>query len=455
MTRKMKDSGIEWIGEIPEDWDVVKLKHLVLDRQAGVWGKDENQDNLTNNKICIRIADFDYPRMTIRKDREFTLRNYTDNEISKCSLQKGDILIEKSGGGEKTPVGRTIIWNEDFQAVYANFIERLRVDKKQILPMFAQFCFFAFYGIGGSNLYFNQTTGIQNLNITGMMNDLRLPTPDLSTQIKIVDILDRKRNQIESIKSATIKEIETLENYKKSVITEAVTKGLDKNVEMKDSGIEWIGEIPKHWDDGKTLFFLKMPITDGPHTTPNLYDEGIPFVSAEAVASGNGKIDFNKIRGYISEEFYLECCKKYIPKKDDIYMIKSGATTGLSAMVDTDKKFTIWSPLAVFRADNLKIRPRLLFYILQSKYYLTQVELYWNYGTQQNIGMRTLEKLRMFVPPLKEQNQIADYLNKKTKLIDDSIAIKQKQLETLEEYKKSLIYEYVTGKKEVKDGEEI
>ena len=135
-------------------------------------------------------------------------------------------------------------------------------------------------------------------------------------------------------------------------------------------------------------------------------------------------------------------------------MIKSGATTGLSAMVDTDKKFTIWSPLAVFRADNLKIRPRLLFYILQSKYYLTQVELYWNYGTQQNIGMRTLEKLRMFVPPLKEQNQIADYLNKKTKLIDDSIAIKQKQLETLEEYKKSLIYEYVTGKKEVNDGEE-
>lgn len=454
MTKKMKDSGIEWIDDIPEDWEIVKLKHLALDRQAGVWGKDESQDNLTNNKICIRIADFDYPRMTIRKDIEFTLRNYTDNEISKCSLQKGDILIEKSGGGEKTPVGRTIIWNEDFQALYANFIERLRVDKKQILPMFAQFCFFAFYGIGGSNLYFNQTTGIQNLNITGMMNDLRLPTPDLSTQIKIVDILDRKRNQIENIKSTIFQEIQTLQNYKKSVITEAVTKGLDKNVEMKDSGIEWIGEIPKHWEIGKTLFYLKMPITDGPHTTPTLYDEGVPFVSAEAVASGKGKIDFNKIRGFVSEEFYLECCRKYIPEIDDVYMIKSGATTGLTAIVDTNTKFTIWSPLAVFRADISKVNPKFLFYVLQSKYYLTQVELYWNYGTQQNIGMRTLEKLKICAPPMYEQEKIVRSLDKEIKSIDEAIESKEKQLETLEEYKKSLIYEYVTGKKEVKDGEE-
>lgn len=124
---------------------------------------------------------------------------------------------------------------------------------------------------------------------------------------------------------------------------------------MKDSGIEWIGEIPEDWEIVKTLYVLTMPITDGPHTTPELFDEGIPFVSAEAVSCGNGQIDFNHIRGYISKEFYDECCKKYIPKMNDIYMIKSGATTGKVALVNTNRVFTIWSPLAVFRCDEQKM----------------------------------------------------------------------------------------------------
>lgn len=98
--------------------------------------------------------------------------------------------------------------------------------------------------------------------------------------------------------------------------------------EMKDSGVAWGGQIPANWDVYKTLYCLEMPITDGPHTTPELYDEGIPFVSAEAVSCGDGDIDFSHIRGYISKEFYEECCRKYIPQLDDIYMIKSGATTG-------------------------------------------------------------------------------------------------------------------------------
>ena len=442
----MKDSGIEWIGEIPEDWEIVKLKHLALDRQAGVWGKDESQDNLTNNKICIRIADFDYPRMTIRKDREFTLRNYTDNEISKCSLQKGDILIEKSGGGEKTPVGRTIIWNEDFQALYANFIERLRVDKKQILPMFAQFCFFAFYGIGGSNLYFNQTTGIQNLNITGMMNDLRLPTPDLSTQIKIVDILDRKRNQIEIIKSTIIKEIQTLEDYKKSVITEAVTKGLDKNVEMKDSGIEWIGEIPKHWNmlRIKNLGICRNGLTYSPSDTCDEKDGTLVLRSSNVQ---NGKIVLNN-------NVYV---KKRIP---DYLMVKNGdilicsrngskELIGKNAIINNiDATFGAF--MMIYRSKN----PKLMYYVLNSNIFQYYLGTFFT-STINQLTNSNFENMKIvWCDDINEQDQLVDYLDKKTKLIDDSIATKQKQLETLEEYKKSLIYEYVTGKKEVKDGEE-
>lgn len=213
---------------------------------------------------------------------------------------------------------------------------------------------------------------------------------------------------------------------------------------MKDSGIEWIGKIPEHWNVCKILYCLKMPLTDGPHTTPELYDDGVPFVSAEAVSCGNGRIDFEHIRGFISEEFYQECCKKYVPHIDDIYMIKSGATTGKVAIVDTERKFTIWSPLAVFRTDIQKVLPKYMFYFLQSNGFQKQVELGWSFGTQQNIGMRALERLNIAFPPLPEQKKIADFLDAKCADIDQIRADIEKQIEILTDYKKSIITEAVT-----------
>ena len=218
---------------------------------------------------------------------------------------------------------------------------------------------------------------------------------------------------------------------------------------MRDSGIPYIGEIPSHWRITKTLHCLSMPITDGPHTTPELYDDGVPFISAEAVSCGNGRIDFSHMRGYISEDFYEECCKKYVPQIDDIYMIKSGATTGRVAIVDTDRIFTIWSPLAVFRANRARILPQFLFYALQSDSYQKQVELGWTYGTQQNIGMRTLESLKVCLPPLIEQSAIANFLDAQCSTIDAIISEQQSLIAELEAYKKSLIYEAVTGKRKV------
>lgn len=213
---------------------------------------------------------------------------------------------------------------------------------------------------------------------------------------------------------------------------------------MKDSGVEWIGEIPENWSVGKTLYGLSMPITDGPHETPELLPEGIPFVSAEAVSCGNGHIDFSHIRGYISQEFYNECCKKYIPKINDVYMIKSGATTGRVAKVETSEIFTIWSPLAVFRCNEEKCHYNYLYYFVQSDAYQKQIENKWSYGTQQNIGMRTLEKLMVCFPTIIEQRRIADYLDAKCAKIDALIAKQQEIIEKLKAYKLSAITEAVT-----------
>ncbi len=210
----------------------------------------------------------------------------------------------------------------------------------------------------------------------------------------------------------------------------------------KDSGIPWLGEIPEHWIIMPIKFSLSMPITDGPHETPEILSDGIPFISAEAVK--NDKLDFNKKRGYISEEDNVRFSKKYSPKKGDIYMVKSGATTGNVAKVETDEVFNIWSPLAVMRPDKNRISTEFLFYAIKSDYFNTSVQLKWNMGTQQNIGMGILSNIRVVVPPTDEQTAIAQYLDTKLGEIDALIGKQQTLLEKLAEQRTAVITHAVT-----------
>jgi type I restriction enzyme, S subunit len=210
----------------------------------------------------------------------------------------------------------------------------------------------------------------------------------------------------------------------------------------KQSGVEAIGKVPVKWTVTLIKNTLEIPITDGPHTTPELYDEGIPFISAESIK--NGKIDFERKRGNISVEDYELFSKKYIPQRNDIYMVKSGATTGNVAMVEIDEIFTIWSPLAVFRAKQNKILPKYLHFYLQSNNFKSLVELNWSYGTQQNIGMGVLSNLPITYPNLSEQTTIASFLNHKTTQIDTLIEKKEQLIEKLKLQRQAIINEAVT-----------
>lgn len=210
----------------------------------------------------------------------------------------------------------------------------------------------------------------------------------------------------------------------------------------KDSGIPWLGEVPENWIIMPIKFSLAMPITDGPHETPEILSDGIPFISAEAVK--NDKLDFNKKRGYISEEDNARFSKKYSPQKGDIYMVKSGATTGNVAKVETDEVFNIWSPLAVMRPNKNKISTDFLFYAIKSDYFNTSVQLKWNMGTQQNIGMGILSNIRVVIPPTDEQTAIAHYLDTKLNEIDALIDKQQTLLEKLAEQRTALITHAVT-----------
>ena len=210
---------------------------------------------------------------------------------------------------------------------------------------------------------------------------------------------------------------------------------------MKDSGVEWIGEIPSDWNISKFKYEVATPITDGPHETPELLDEGIPFASAESVK--NGRINLNLIRGYISEKDHLIYSRKVTPQRDDIFIVKSGAGTGQSGIVDVDDVFDIWSPLALIRMSK-RYSQKFVFYFIQSRSFFDQVENSWSFGTQQNIGMSVIERLYLTTPPIQEQEAIAGFLDTETKKLDDAKDLLQQQIEKLKEYRKSLIWETVT-----------
>ena len=438
MSREMKDSGIIWAGYIPKRWKTTSLRYITSERAGGSWGSDPIEDE--NDRICIRIADFDYAHLTIREDRELTRRNYTTKEISRLTLKRNDLLVEKSGGGDKTPVGRVILWDKPYSALYANFIERLRLNETMVFPNYIQYALYTFYAQGFSRFYFNQTTGLQNLDVTKWMRETKIPLPLLSEQQLIANFLDAKCAEIDALSTDIQKQIEKLEEYKKAIITEAVTKGLDPNVEMKDSGIEWIGKTPIGWTVSKLGNVLRL--RNEKNTKPleavnliSLYtDKGVVQHSDLEKTSGNKA---QKAEGY------------KIVHRNDIVVNIILAWMGAMGISNYDG---VTSPAYdVYEIDLNKIVPHYCHYILRTpalagecyKYGRGIMMMRWRTYSDE------FKKIKMPLPSIEEQQKIADFLDLKCSQINEVIDKKNQQLSTLEEYKKSIIYEYVTGKKEV------
>ena len=219
----MRDSGVVWIGEIPDTWEMKRIKYLVSSRVAGAWG---DLPELGDKQVtCLRIADFDYAHLRFKNPltTTFTVRGYTDSVVSKCRLRNGDILVEKSGGGEKTPVGRAVLFDLDGEYVYANFMDRLRVQRGFITPSFFLYVWSDMYANQMTRLYFNQTTGIQNLVFDRILSSESFPLPSLSEQQRIADYLDERCADIDSVIDIRTRQLERLEDYRRALIFAYVT----------------------------------------------------------------------------------------------------------------------------------------------------------------------------------------------------------------------------------------
>lgn len=422
MSRVLVDSGIDWIGKIPTNWNVQPLGLYLKERKEKVSDIDYEPLSVTKNGIVPQLenaakSDAHDQRKKVCKF-DFVINSRSDRKQS-CGIS----YLE----------GSVSLINIVLK-IYKYYPEYIKYALDN--NMFSE----EFYRNGHGIVADLWTTKYSE------MKHIRIPEPNYDEQKKISRFIDKKVTLIDETIENNKKEIELLEEYKNNILDTLCLKGICKH-DFKNSNHYSIDKIPSDWNFQKTLGVLNMPITDGPHLSPNFVSDGIPFISADAIK--DGKIDFSRKRGDISEKDFLEFSKKYTPKLHDIYMIKSGATTGKIGIVETTNKFTIWSPLAVFRVNEQIMNYKYLYYLLQTNFYQNQVQLNWSYGTQQNIGMRVLEKLKVLVPSLVEQEQIVKEIDKKVVKLDKVIEYRKQIIEKLEEYKKSLIYEAVTGKIEV------
>lgn len=318
-------------------------------------------------------------------------------------------------------------------------------------------------------LYYWLTANYQNIrNLAGgeardglnleMLGSIPCPVPPLDEQQAITRFLDAKIAQLDELVTQKRQLIDKLKERRSALIARTVTRGLppeaakaaglEPNPEMKDSGVDWLKEIPLHWKLSPLKRIVSTPITDGPHETPEFLLEGVPFASAEAVQ--DGRVQLSSVRGCISREDHESYSRKYCPKRDDIFVVKSGSTTGKVAIVDFDDEFNVWSPLAAIRCNLTKALPAFVFYALSSEYFQGLVQVSWSFGTQPNIGMGVIGNLSVVLPPPAEQNHIAAFLNTEVARIERLVERAQSAITRLTEYRQALITSAVTGKIDVR-----
>ena len=253
--------------------------------------------------------------------------------------------------------------------------------------------------------------------------DMPFFVPSLKEQNKIVNLL----SELDNLITLHQRKCDETKQLKKFMLQKMFPKNGEKNPEIRFEG------FTDDWEQRKVLDLLVQPVTDGPHETPRLVENGIPFISVDAIV--DNKIDFSRKRGDVSEEYDAECCKKYKPQYHDVYVVKSGSTVGKVAIVETTDRFNIWSPLAALRCEG-KTKPYYLFYLLQTRRMQAQILDKASNGTQPNLSMRELEKFDVLVTDnAEEQQRIGDYF----KSLDHLITLHQRKCEKLKALKKFML----------------
>lgn len=432
---KYKDSGIEWIGEVPEHWDVARLKNLIASCQNGVWGDDPLEDE--TDTLCIRVADFDREKLMVVENPQ-TYRQISQDHKNSRLVEKGDLLLEKSGGGEKTLVGANVQYQGDEKAVCSNFVAVIKTSKKTN-SAWLNFLMSAMYGLKINLLSIKQATGIQNLDSEQYLNEA-IAYPSIYEQQQIVKAIKTETTRIDTLIAKKTRFIELLKEKRQALITHLVTKGLNPNVPMKDSGIEWIGEVPQSWLNRK-VFHAFETIGSGttpPSKEPEWYEGGtIPWITTSELR----ETEIFETKKCVTLEALEKFSTLKIYPAGALAIAMYGATIGrlgfLGVPATTNQACCVLSGV---RDLNLRF---VYYWLLAFKN--TVIEYFSEGGGQPNINQDVVANLWIPSPSMKEQQSIVESIDPESGRIDLLISKTQHSIELLKERRSAFITAAVTG----------
>ena len=424
---KYKNSGIDWIGEIPEHWEVRKSKYTY---------KEIKEFSKEGKELLLSVSE--YYGVAPRKNKIKENFNLTNAEslaghkiCKKNDLVMNIMLAWKRGLGVSK-------WDGIVSPAYSVFRGR----SNKIAPFFSHYLL-------RTDIYTSEfkrnSTGIIDSRLRlypDSFDQISILLPPLSEQRQIADFLDKKTALIDSFISKKKRLIKLFNKQKKGIITKAVTKGINPNAKMKNSGVEWIGEIPEHWEVRKLKYLLSDKLKYGANESAELDDINLPRYIRITDFSNNGKL-----RNDTFKSLNLEIAKNYFLEKGDILFARSGATVGKTFKFDGNSK------TACFAGYLIKATPKKQLILSDFIYNYTKSFLYdtwkvsiFSQSTIQNISAEKYAFLSIAFPSLSEQTKIVEYIETKLLKIDNVISKTEKEIELMKKYRKALISEVVTGK---------
>jgi type I restriction enzyme S subunit len=439
--QKYKDSGVEWIGEIPEEWEKSKIKY-----EGKIFGRigyrgytvDDIVDK-GNGVISLSPSNIDNQYLKLDNNTYISWKKY--NESPEIQVFPFDIILVKTSS-----VGKICLIPNGVPELTLN--PQLVVIKKiRPIPNFLYYCLIS------KEFQFNfslETTGGVTPTISQeKVNNFYVILPKLPEQQQIVDFLDQKTSIIDNLIQKKQRKIELLKEERTSIINQTVTKGLNPNVKMKDSGVEWIGEIPEHWERKKIKNICKIfgRIGYRGYTTDDIVNEGEGVIT---ISPGNIKKDIFNLDTvtYLSFEKYYESPEIMI-FPEDIILVKTGSTIGKTSIIPKDTPLMTLNPQLIVLKE-IKSNHRFFYYQTICDFIKRSFEVEQTGGTTPTISQEKVYMFPVLEPSLPEQQQIVEFLDQKTTEIDTTITLENKKIDLLKEYRQSLISEVVTGKIDVR-----
>lgn len=422
----MKNSGIEWIGEIPYNWEIIPNKYLFENHSVKVGATWDKYKLLSLTTMGVK-----------EKDGSVAGGKVPDSYENYQTVVPGDMIF--------------CLFDLDCSAVFSGVspyygmitsaYDVYEINKKLADNLYVDYLFqYAF-----SNRYYKiYSKNIRYTVTTEMFKSIRTPIPPLDTQMKIGTLLSNKCSKVDKLIEVQQAQIEKLKEYKQSVITEAVTKGLDTSAPMKDSGIEWLGAVPENWSVKRAKYVATSIFKGNGITKEDIVIDG------DTPCVRYGEI-------YTKYDISFEKCKTHTNKITVQQFFKYGDIlfAGTGELVEEIGKNIVYlgKELCLAGGDIIVFRHEQNSKYMNYALYATCSQMQKSYGKAKlkvvHISSFEIGNIFVTVPSLSEQQQIAEYLDDKCAKIDKLIVLKQEKIEKLNEYKKSLIYEYVTGKKEV------